>query len=72
MTVERFQESDGRWVVYRTDNDWDTRFRWHATGATVLGWNLATLEWDVGVDVDRTLLTIAFSTFGHQLVSYFY
>ncbi|TPX35934.1 ceramidase [Synchytrium microbalum] len=51
LTVDRL-EKDDRWSMYRTDNDWDTRLKWEQTGASVLGWNLATVTWDVGSDVE--------------------
>ncbi|TPX46236.1 ceramidase [Synchytrium endobioticum] len=69
MAVERLQESDGRWVLYRCDNDWDTRFRWYATGATILGWSLATLEWDVGAAVEPGIYRLVYYGFHKQFGS---
>ncbi|KAI8390988.1 Neutral/alkaline nonlysosomal ceramidase [Radiomyces spectabilis] len=45
LTVER-KTPQGTWSVVRTDNDYDTRFRWRYT-SKLFGQSEATIEWDI-------------------------
>ncbi|KAI8332592.1 Neutral/alkaline nonlysosomal ceramidase [Chlamydoabsidia padenii] len=68
LTVERLesqqqQQQNETWTVIRTDNDWDTRFRWQYT-SKVLGMSKATIEWDINDNVKAGTYRLGY--FGHH------
>ncbi|KAI8082858.1 Neutral/alkaline nonlysosomal ceramidase [Halteromyces radiatus] len=54
---------NGKWKVIRTDNDWDTRFRWKSV-SKLLGMSKATIEWDIDDTVKAGTYRLGY--FGHH------
>ncbi|KAI1292183.1 Neutral ceramidase [Halotydeus destructor] len=46
-----------KWVTVATDADWETRFYWHRTNS-LFGESIATIIWDVPLDVKRGIYRI--------------